>query len=273
MIDIAPGVRAAVNWVELDSRISWVPAGTRGFEPASVYLVDCGGEVLLYDNGLPIHRQAVLAEVESALAGRRLNLWLSRMVEPDAIGNTMAVLDRLPVHRVLNSTHTNQLRMLSHRWPEFSPESGHSVERVPWNEPFPVGDRRFIAVAPAAKVIATSWLYDETGRTLFTSDFFGHLSCATRGESPVAETPEVDARSVAEHLLAKYEWLAHADTSPIRDRLAAIFQQHEVEVIAPGHGRIIRGRAAVDAHRAATVEALEMVSAGAGSPKEISPLQ
>lgn len=265
MIDIAPGVWAVVNWVELDSRVSWVPPGTHGFEPASVYLVDCGEEVLLYDNGLPVHREAVLAEVEAALAGRRLNLWLSRMVEPDAIGNTMAALDRLPVRRVLNSTHTNQLRMLSHRWPEFSEQSGHSVERLPWNEFFQVGDRRFIAVPPAAKVIATSWLYDETARTLFTSDFFGHLHCENREESPVTTTAAVDPRAVAEHLLAKYEWLGDADTAPIRERLAAIFNEHEVAVIAPGHGRIISGAAAVAAHLAATIEALAMVSRRAGA--------
>jgi flavorubredoxin len=179
------------------------------------------------------------------------------MVEPDAIGNTMAVLDSLPVHRVLNATHSIHMRMLTHRWREFSDERGYSLERLPWGEEFRVGDRRLVAVQPAAKVIATSWLYDLESKVLFSSDFFGHLHCERPHEDPVATGGEVSADEIRTHLLAKYEWLADADTEPIRRRLAEIFESHQVDVIAPGHGRILRGPETVRRHLEATLRALE----------------
>ncbi len=258
MIEIAPGVHAVVNRVELDGRVSWVPAGRRGREPACVYLIDCGGEALLYDTGLPAHREAVLDELRRALGGRRLGIWLSRMVEPDSTGNALALLETLPVHRVLNATHTDPLRMLTHRWREFGPDRGVSVERLPWGRRFRLGEREFEPVQPAARVIATSWLYDPTAKVLFTSDFFGHLARSNGDESPVATTsePAPTAAEIGEHLMAKYEWLADADTGPIRRRLETIFAEHEVEVIAPGHGCVIRGAEAVRQHLALTLEAL-----------------
>ncbi len=54
-IEIVPGVRPS-NWVELDGRVGWAPADRRVQEPASVYLVDRGGEALPYDVGLPTAR-------------------------------------------------------------------------------------------------------------------------------------------------------------------------------------------------------------------------
>jgi flavorubredoxin len=257
VIEVAPGVHAIVNWVELDGQVSWVPADRRGWEPASIYLVDCGREALLYDTGLPAHRRAVLEELHAALGDRRLGVWLSRMVEPDSTGNTLALLEALPVHRVLNATHTDQLRMLTHRWREFE-AAGTSVERLPWGRRFACGEREFEPVQPAARVIATSWLYQPEAKVLFSSDFFGHLARSSPEQPPVvtAAEPVPTAAEVAEHLRAKYEWLADADTEPIRRRLEAIFAEHEVEVIAPGHGCVIQGGEAVRRHLELTLEAL-----------------
>jgi flavorubredoxin len=257
VIEVAPGVHAIVNWVELDGRVSWVPAGRRGWEPASIYLVDCGQEALLYDTGLPVYRRAVLEELRGTLEDRRLGIWLSRMVEPDSTGNTLALLDALPVHRVLNATHTDQLRMLTHRWREFE-AAGTSVERLPWGCRFIFGQCEFEPVQPAARVIATSWLYQPGAKVLFTSDFFTHLVCSSPEESPVvtASEPVPTTAEVAEHLRAKYEWLEDADTEPIRRRLEAIFAEREVEVIAPGHGCVIRSEGAVQRHLELTLEAL-----------------
>lgn len=88
-IEIVPGVRPS-NWVELDGRVGWAPADRRVQEPASVYLVDRGGEALPYDVGLPAHREAILGELRRVLRGRRLGIWRSWMVEPDSSGNAVA---------------------------------------------------------------------------------------------------------------------------------------------------------------------------------------
>ena len=58
---------------------------------------------------------------------------------------------------------------------------------------------------------------------------------------------DVDVRA-GKDLVGKFDWLADADTAPLRAQLAGIFAAREIETIAPGFGRIIRGRKAVDRH-------------------------
>jgi len=264
LTEVAPGLFAISQWVALDGNISWVPRSARGWEPSTVYLVDGGEEALLYDTGLPVHRSAILEQLAERVGDRELALWTSRLVEPDSVGNVVPVLERLKVRRIMNATQSNQLRLVTHRWHEFTSENGYSVERLQWGERFRVGTRELEVIQPAARVIATSWLYDLESRVLLSSDFFGHLHRSEVATSPVFEgaAQASSVEQVREHLLAKYEWLRGADVAAICQSLEAIFADREIASIAPGHGCIISGEEAVRRHYQLTLEALQGPRAG-----------
>ena len=246
MTEVAPGLFAISQWVALDGNISWVPRSARGWEPSTVYLVDGGEEALLYDTGLPVHRSAILEQLAERVGDRELALWTSRLVEPDSVGNVVPVLERLKVRRIMNATQSNQLRLVTHRWHEFTSENGYSVERLQWGERFRVGTRELEVIQPAARVIATSWLYDLESRVLLSSDFFGHLHRSEVATSPVFEgaAQASSVEQVREHLLAKYEWLRGADVAAICQSLEAIFADRET---ASGGRRRRRGVERFDA--------------------------
>ena len=82
-------------------------------------------------------------------------------------------------------------------------------------------------------------------RTLFTSDSFSwEWSQSDDGpwflDNTTCSTTAAHVRSFL--LNTRYWWLEGGDTATLRRKLALVFEQYDIENLAPGYGRVLRGR-------------------------------
>mgnify|MGYP001270730155 CR=1 FL=1 len=106
------------------------------------------------------------------------------------------------------------------------------------------------AIDAPVRLLATWWFYEPSTRVLFTSDSFGHVHHAS-ADASICVTAAEDSTThedVRAHLLAKFDWVALADTALIQEQLRAIFERWPIEVLAPTYGRPIVGADAVRRH-------------------------
>jgi glyoxylase-like metal-dependent hydrolase (beta-lactamase superfamily II) len=262
-LELAPGLWALGGTVPVDGRISWFPPELRGHAPLLCYALRDGDRALVVDTGLPVHERQILEQLGSVLAGvENVQILLTRVPEFDSLGNAAAIARAFPVSAV---------------WSHF--DAGEWVVYQPYHDSVPplrpaedrtfedgdlirVGPHRAVEVVRTPlRLLSTKWIYDEASRTLFTSDSFGHAVLASPDEPWVLEEADdrTEAESVRAHLFGKQEWLVHAHTEPLREGLARVFEEHDVETIAPLHGRLLRGRALVRRHVELVLEALAAV--------------
>ena len=269
-LELAPGrLHALGGVVPVDGRISWFADSARGFTPLLCYLAsEPDGDVML-DTSMPILEEQILAQLtELHPADRPLTLVLSRNPEFDSVGNAGLVLTRFRTQRLISVFDGEPWLYFRSRSGAVPPEDRPSDMRPQWVElkrgmQIPVGGGgRSLVVAPAPlRLLSTSWVYDETTRTLFTSDSFSH-NLMERPDDPWTVDAGNDTATyeqVRDHLVTKLEWLAAAHTEKIREQIADVFAAHDVETIAPQFGRIIRGRDVVARHRDLVLAALEEV--------------
>jgi len=274
-LELADGLVRIGGVVEVDGRISWFPREARGFAPVNQYLVSSGDDALLVDTGVALHESEVIATLQSTLShGSALGLFLSRIVEYDSFGNSAAIARALPVNRIYahfpssewlhyQPRHDRPVESADELWPDvrtiefLTPLPGDTVE---------VGNgRRLELLGAPVRVLATYWLYYVETRTLMTSDMFGHVLMGAPEESLIVDESRDDTTvsDVQAHLLAKFEWLAFADTKPLRAGLKQIFSEREIDTVAPGFGKILRGRNVVQRHYELVDTALERMGVGA----------
>jgi glyoxylase-like metal-dependent hydrolase (beta-lactamase superfamily II) len=221
--------------------VSWVDANARGYDPSNCYLVLESDAALLVDTGLHVHEQALLRQLAEILPeGMPLGIALTR-VEPDCLGNLIAVAERFNVTRLASQSNVipfDYLGPFSHRFPGVEIVNGlHPGDQVPVT-----GDRRLAVVEPAVRTLPTLWYWDEGSGTLFCSDFFGEDRPLQAHDSVGGQ---VSVRAARSHLLAKFDWIGIADTSAALVRLDRIFETLPVSVLAPGHGMWVVGRQSV----------------------------
>lgn len=244
--------------VELDGRVSWVPADVRGWQPVNCYVLLEHGSVLVVDPGVALHRRAVADQLETLVPpGTPVSIFVTR-AEPDTTGAIGEMAARFPVERLYAGGGPNPFDSF-----EAVGEVAHGRERIQLERmaagfEVPVGPGRGVEVLrPGIRLLATWWGYDAATTTLFTSDSFGHTVQAHPDDARVVSGPHrVSPAEVRAHLTAKFAWLEHARTSALRDGTRAMFADRVITRIAPAHGLVIEGREAVDAHVAALDAAL-----------------
>jgi flavorubredoxin len=117
-------------------------------------------------------------------------------------------------------------------------------------ETLQVGDDRAIDVFQAPlRLINTRWMFDQATRTLFTSDSFSH-QWSDRADGPWAISAD-ECDTTVDHIRSfllntRYWWLEGGKTTELRRKLGAVFEKYPIETIAPGYGRVLRGRALVE---------------------------
>lgn len=244
-------VLALGGTVSLDDRVSWVAPGAGGYAPITCYLVVDGDRAALLDTGVPAVAGPLLRQLRALVAGGiRLSVLLTRQQEFDSVANLAAILRELPVETVWlrgAAKHSDNLDSVFGVVPDGRPVDFRSIGVA---DPVPVGDRIELEIlAPRLRLLSTNWAYESTTRTLFTSDSFGHVHLRRPDESRVADdASEVTYEDVRRHLFRKFDYLPQADTAPIRDHLDEVFETHDVEVIAPMHGKALVGRAVAERH-------------------------
>jgi len=239
----------------LDGRVSSYPASARGYSVANSYLLRESDAAMLIDTGFGKDEQAIRSEIESLIApGLPLSLFPLRLNEFMSINNVETFAGHFNVEQCYTSNIDAAL------WFDFGAQANgrsilHSmpVTAVTRSDTIQLGTSgRAIDVMQAPlRLIATRWLYDRTTRTLFSSDMFTHVWRA-RAEGAWIVTDDDDttsARELRSFLLnTRYWWLEGAPTAAIRRGIAEVFEQRDVETIAPGYGCILHGRKVVARH-------------------------
>jgi flavorubredoxin len=253
--EIADGIFALGNLVDLRRPLSWIPGGVTGFDPSSCYLVLGDGWPLLVDTGFRTHQAELLDQVRRLVhPGERLDVALTR-VEPDCLGNLKAICDEVGVARISSQSNVIPLDYLgpySQDYPDVVINNG----LLPGDEIRLADDRCLEVVQPPVRTLPTLWLFDKRTGVMFTSDFFGDVQVLNGNWMPQHEGEMEHARN---HMLAKFDWLGIADVSEPLARLRAIFDERDVQAIAPGHGLWTVGAGAVRERVALTTLALESI--------------
>lgn len=252
------------NPYPLDGRVSTHPRDARGFAPMNCFLAVEEGAAILFDAGFSVHEQALLEQVGSCLHSPDdvLSLCPIRMGEFNGACNARPIAD----HFHVDALYGLQERSLS--WMDFRPEYRPSItepggggglrgvadRRARPGDVLSVGTAgREIEVLPGPlRLLPVTWMYDRATRTLMTADAFTWVSRENRDGPWVVTSDEPDPISLAEaeeHLFGnRFWWLPGARTDEIRSEIAAIFDSHEIETIAPGFGCVLRGRDVVERH-------------------------
>jgi flavorubredoxin len=254
--DLGHGIYALTNLVDLAHPVSWVAPEVKGFDPSNCYLVVQRGEAHLVDTGLRAHGSALIAQLSALIAPDVALHVTATRVEPDSLGSLDMVSDQFHVVRVSSQSNVvpfNYLGPLAGKYPDVVINNGLHPGDV-----ISVGGRHFEAVEPAVRTLPTLWYFDPTSGVLFTSDFFGHLHVNAGNEVQLGNDEKLAVRA---HLLAKFDWLAHSDTSTLVARLDSVFNRLSVTTIAPAHGHWIAGASDVQHAYQLTRAALVSMSA------------
>ncbi len=244
---------ALVSPYRLDGRVSSHPVTARGFTSMNVYLLAEAEGVLLYSTGYSIHQQGLLEALDSLVGDRALSLVIPR-IEFSSMCNARPIADRFPVSAVYQRIRQHPSEFLDFR-PEVA-QDGYDglrdVEAVILNidKPIPVPaheSRNLALILPGLRLLPSYWSYDAATRTLFTGDIFSWVWYDDPSGPWLVETAgdEALARERIRSFLLRnrYWWLAGADTEPLRRWLADLFDEYQIERIAPDHGPILTGEA------------------------------
>jgi flavorubredoxin len=244
---------ALQNVLELDGRVSAYPADARGYSVSNCYLIKQGDRALLLDSGLSAHEASIIAQIRALTTpATRLSVFPLRINEYMSVCNVEAIAQNFDVEQCYSGNPDAAL------WVDFGRRSDANDQRpyslkttlVSRAETLQVGDGRTIDVFQAPiRLINTRWMFDHTTRTLFTSDSFSH-QWSDHPDGPWSLQAD-DCDTTAEHIRSfllntRYWWLEGGKTTELRRKLGVVFEKYPIETIAPGYGRLLRGRALVE---------------------------
>jgi flavorubredoxin len=239
--------------VELDGRLSWAPAGARGWQPANCYLMLGSDGAVLIDTGLRLHAPAIVEQLNTLLPrDLPLSIILTR-TEMDCCLNIETIEAARSVQTIIYTGGITVPRAHADVY-RVNVEEGQTLEM----EAAP--GLRIQLVAPRLRLLPTLWPYDPQSEVLFTSDSFGHARCEvdlTRLIISARSVAAVDVEvEVIQQLRTKFAWLASADPAPVARDLIQIFDSRCVRTLAPTHGRMFQGEAVTNQQRDLLVNAL-----------------
>jgi flavorubredoxin len=246
--------------IPLDGRVSWVPTGSTGFQPSNCYVLSEDRSHLLVDSGVAFHADQILDDLAALIGeGGDLSVFFTR-AEMDCVSNLEPIARRFNIQHLYTGGVINPfdafedlnlmaLRGRRHQIDAMRSGEGDSLARA---ASIDIGSGRVLEIeSPLLRLLMTFWGWDAATGTLFTSDTFTH-GVMQRADDPRVIDSTVDdtttAEQVAGHLFAKYEWLPRATCEPLREWLAAKFDELDPEIVAPSRGRVLRGRDVVRRH-------------------------
>lgn len=253
--------------VPADGRMTWAPAVARGHQPQNCFVLRDDGAMLVVDPGPAIVVTKVLAGLESQLSVDRPPLVFLTRYQLDGIGNLGSVAELLTPSAVYSGGVINPFDSFDQVGAAQGRDLSLTFTRITPGETIEYGDCTFEVLAPMLRLLATYWGFDRRTGTLFTSDSFTHGMVADPTARPVIDDPAADPTTLEDvraHIHATFEWLDGANTAPIVEHLVRMFDEREVEVIAPDRGCVLQGRDVVDRHLGLMIQALEVLSRGRG---------
>lgn len=277
--ELDPGrLYALQNVIVLDGRVSAYPADARGYTVSNCYLIKQGNDAVLLDSGFSAHAASLIAQIGSVLEeDATLSVYPLRINEYMSVCNVEAIAASFNVIQCYSGNPDAAL------WVDFGGRSDAAVQKpyslkttlVARKQTLHVGrdkSRAIDAFQAPIRLIGTRWIYDGATRTLFTSDSFSH-EWSSSPDGPWTTTIEDNATTPA-HLRSfllntRYWWLEGGDTETLRAKIGAVFDKYDIETIAPGYGRILRGRDLVEKQFAMFDEVLRKLDRSMVRPRYV----
>ncbi|MFL2931657.1 MAG: hypothetical protein ACJZ47_02490 [bacterium] len=253
---------ALQNTFPLDGRVSAYPSSTVGYSCSNCYLLYENDGALLLDTGYSSHEEIILQQLSSILEPNTpLSIFPLRINEFMSVGNAMAISKEFNV--VQCYSHVPDMSF----WLDFETTESKKAKLIPTTVlKFPseikIGEnnRTVDAFGAPIQLIATRWVYDETTKTLFTSDTFAQFS-QENPEGPwiIEENKKSNSYNFTKSFLlnSRYWWIEGANTLPLIKDINEIFKNFEVQTIAPGYGSIINGKKLVNEEFSTLIQILE----------------
>jgi len=248
-------VYALHNTFELNGQISAYPQDARGFAPANCYLLIDDDAAMLLDTGYAAHEGAILEQLDGLLDREMpLSIIPLRLNEFMSVSNVMAIAKRFNVVECFSPVPDVE------EWVEFETLRGEEKNPTLKTTLLGRGDRTRVSLGPnrtidvlnaPIRLITTRWIYDEATKILFSSDMFSHVWNQVE-DSPwqIGDNEEdnvTDFPFVRSFLLnTRYWWIEGANMTPVRQAVNDVFEQFDIQAIAPGYGTVFRGRGHVE---------------------------
>jgi len=238
------------GYLPLDGRISWAPKMPGRVQPLSCYIVREGGRAHLIDTGAACHRDLILDQLGQVLPEAEGLTTFTTRNEYQCVGN-ITVISKV---RRLEELYFFGINPFA-AYDDISsgmPDVRVVVLDVSSKKPLPLaGAPNISIISSPIRILSTFWAYNSRTKTLFSSDWFGHTS--TRVEQPSAVIDDLADDDTTYEMASsainmRYHWLRLADTSMMSEWLEQVFQEFEVENIAPTFGCVLKGRGVVQKH-------------------------
>lgn len=231
----------------------------------NAYLVIGEERTALIDTGDPAHRETVLAQLEHALAGRRLDYLVPTHPEIPHAGNLPALAARHPEAVVIGEVRDYHLHF---------PELADRLRAVPAGDAVDLGGRELVLIPAHIRDLEnTTWAWDSGAGVLFVSDGFSYIHDVPppddEEDEPVhrpgqcrllsGEMPEPPTVAQAAYGTGRaLYWTKFVDVSDAFAAIEALLDERPTHFIGPAHGNVIDDvsgmlRTSLAAHRAVYV--------------------
>jgi hypothetical protein len=267
--EISPGMIYAIGGtLPADARCgAWIPHDVRGFIPFQCYVLRDGGQFLMLDGGLPVHRAEIRAGVAALIGDSHERRFMMSRRELDTILNLPWLTHDFQFQKLYCGGDLSPIDFFEKMDDESFDQQIKTLVDTPFDFLKPgslgnIGKLELEMLRGALMVLPTFWFYEKTTRTLFSSDCWGFVPKGAASESSL-RTPadaELSAERVEKFLSMKFDWLASIDNAPLAADLRAVFANRVVDRICPTSGCIIEGRAAVERLVDQTFEALKIMA-------------
>lgn len=264
---LVPGRLYRAGCVVPGQRLSWLPDDrAAAYEPLNAYVVTDDAHCVFVEPGAPILLPALQQAIETLSEKRQVWVNFTRN-EADCIGNMGYVFGSCPQPTLLFGGAGGILEWVND--PAVSIlEVRDFLGRIPIVEARngsqrDIGALRFRWMDAGFKqMLMTQWAYEASTGCLFTSDAMGYRHLDSIDAPPIIEStrnlPDVEA--VAAEIACRMNWLRESDYPQVIARFEQVFQDHDVQIIAPVHGCVLRGRDVVAAHVRLVARALRAAS-------------
>ena len=246
-------------------RLSWLPADLDAYEPLNSYLLIDNDNIIFVDTGSAIMLPAIQSALE-LVGERKVWVYFTRN-ENDTIGNLGYLLGTCQDPTMLFGSAGGVLEWVND--PAVSILEVRDflgrirVESARNGVAKTVGSFDFKFMEAVTKQMGmTQWAFEERTGTMFTACSFGWRHASDVDASTIIESasnlPSVD--TVAKEMAAKCNWMREATFPERIAQFEKVFKDHDVQILAPVHGCVIKGRQAVKAHVKHAVSAMHAAS-------------
>lgn len=253
IVAVTPTLTRIGASVALDGRLSWAPRIEGHYQPINCYVALDGAGRTLVETGLAAHRQTLFTQLRQTLTADEPFLIFMTRTEHECSGNLSAITAAMNVSKVIFGGGGNPFDAYDEVTRSAKSDVARQALPPAGAAMAPLGDSQSLYLVPARiRILTTYWLYDRTSKTLFTSDVFGHTSHPAGGPVVLStlDEDETTFESARQHILQKFFWLPEARTHLLKQWLERVFSECDVEIIAPTHGSVLRGRPLVEKHYA-----------------------